>query len=175
VSPTNHTQFGEGFAGEGVNAAHINTVLGARGSAVETAWATALATPSAGHAPFVCVLRPGLPVRPLTLFVNKAEIRGDKHGALTWGAAQAGVATGVVQSVSDGTVNAATAATGLLIAAVWVDWDASDDDAVFENNLVATRMALAAGATGAPTIDDVMVEADGAWNPFFRDDRRGHA
>ena len=48
-----------------------------------------------------------------------------------------------------------------------------DADAVFDNNLVATRMALAAGATGAPTIDDVMVEADGAWNPFFRDDRRG--
>lgn len=175
MSPTSHTQFGEGFAGAGVNAAHINTVLGGRGSAVETAWATALATPSAGHAPFVCVLRPGLPVRPLTLFVNKAEIRGDKHAELTWGAAQAGVATGVVQSVSDGTVSAATAATGLLIAAVWVDWDATDADEVFENNLVATRMALAAGATGAPTVDDVMIEVDGAWNPFFREDRRGQA
>jgi 5,6,7,8-tetrahydromethanopterin hydro-lyase len=175
VSAATHTQFGEGFAGEGANAAHLNTVLGARGSAVETAWATALATPSAGHAAFVCVIRPGLPVRPLTLFVNKAEIRGDKHGQLTWGAAQAGVATGVAQSVSDGTVSRDLAATGLLIAAVWVDWEASDADAVFDNNLVATRMALAAGATGAPTIDDVMVEADSAWNPFFRDDRRGQA
>ena len=55
------TQFGEGFAGEGADAAHMNTVLGAAGGPVETAWATALATPSSGHAPFVCVMRPGFP------------------------------------------------------------------------------------------------------------------
>src|SRR4029077_2341820 len=68
------SRFGECFAGEGSDSAHVNTVLGAAGGPVETAWATALATPSSGHAPFVCVMRPGLPVRPLTLFVNKAEI-----------------------------------------------------------------------------------------------------
>jgi len=162
------TQFGEGFAGDGADAAHVNTVLGDAGGSVETAWASALATPSSGHAPFVCVVRPGLPVRPLTLFVNKAEIRGDRHGRLTWGAAQAGVASGVAQCVSDGVIGRDLAATGLLIAAVWVDWGADDEDAVFENNRVATRMALAAGATGAPSVDDVLAEAAEPWNPFYR-------
>ena len=38
-------QIGEGFAGDGVNAAHINTVLGPKDGPVGTAWATALATP----------------------------------------------------------------------------------------------------------------------------------
>ncbi len=86
---------GESFVGEGAEAAHINTVLGDRAGPVGTAWATALATPSAGHTPFVAVLEPGIPVKPLTLFVNKAAITGDVHGTLTWGAAQAGVAGGV--------------------------------------------------------------------------------
>lgn len=162
------TQFGEGFAGDGAEAAHVNTVLGAAGSPVETAWATALATPSSGHAPFVCVMRPGLPVRPLTLFVNKAEIRGDRHGELTWGPAQAGVASGVAQCVSEGVITTDLAASGLLIAAVWVNWAADDADAVFENNRVATRMALTAGATGAPSVEDVLAEAAEPWNPFYR-------
>src|SRR5260221_7718549 len=83
------TQIGECFAGEGVDAAHVNTVLGRLGGPVETAWATALATPRPGHAAFVTVLRPNLPVRPPTLFVNKATITDDRHGELTWGAAQA--------------------------------------------------------------------------------------
>ena len=163
-----HAQLGEGFAGEGAHAAHVNTVLCAAGSPIEAAWATALASPSSGHAPFVCVVRPGLPVRPFTLFVNKAEIRGDQHGNLTWGPAQAGVASGVAQCVAEGVISRDLASTGLLIAAVWVDWRADDADAIFENNRVATRMALTAGATGAPSVDDVLAEAGEPWNPFYR-------
>ena len=66
------TQVGEGFAGTGADVAHVNTVLGRKGGPVETAWAVALATPRPGHLPFVAVLQPGLPVKPMTLFVNKA-------------------------------------------------------------------------------------------------------
>ena len=74
---------GEGFIGEGVNAAHVNTVMGARNGPVGTAWATALATPRAGHVPFVAVAKPGVPILPFTLFVNKAAIENDIHGSLT--------------------------------------------------------------------------------------------
>jgi 5,6,7,8-tetrahydromethanopterin hydro-lyase len=55
---------GETFIGEAAEAAHINVVLGHRSGPVGIAWATALATPSAGHTPFVAVLRPGIPVNP---------------------------------------------------------------------------------------------------------------
>jgi 5,6,7,8-tetrahydromethanopterin hydro-lyase len=67
-------RIGEGFEGEGVDAAHVNVVVGPREGPVGTAWATALASPSEGHTPFVVVLRPNLPVRQLTLLVNKASI-----------------------------------------------------------------------------------------------------
>ena len=61
-------QIGEGFEGSGVSIAHVNTVLGDRNGAIGGAWSQALASPSQGHAPFVVVARPGLPVKPLTLF-----------------------------------------------------------------------------------------------------------
>src|SRR5271167_2207755 len=98
------TQVGESFVGSGPEAAHLNTVLGEKGGPVETAWATALATPRAGHAAFVVAAQPGIAVKPMTLFVNKATIDSDEHAALTWGAAQAGVASGVLDAVADGTI-----------------------------------------------------------------------
>ena len=63
---------------------------------------TALATPREGHVAFVVAAQPGLAVKPMTLFVNKATIASDDHAALTWGPAQAGVASGVLDAVADG-------------------------------------------------------------------------
>ena len=161
------TQIGEGFVGDGADAAHINTVLGARGGPVEVAWASALAQPSAGHAPFMVVQRPGLAVKPFTLFVNKAAIAGERHGELTWGAAQAGVARGVRDAVRNGSIDRALADELLLIVAVWVNPSAADAAAVFANNAHATLDALTAGAHGEPTIDAVLAEPGQPWNAFF--------
>ncbi len=135
---------------------------------MESAWVTALATPRAGHIPFVVVARPNLPVKPATLFVNKADIKGDRHAALTWGAAQAGVARGVLAAVSAGIVPQEAVDDLVLIAAVWVDWAATDEEAVYENNVTATRDALAAGAEGRPKLDDLLAVRDEPLNPFFR-------
>ncbi len=159
---------GEAFVGEGPNAAHVNTVLGRKGGPVETAWATALATPRMGHVPFVVALQPSLAVKPPTLFVNKADIRGERHAALTWGAAQAGVARGVVAAAAEGVVPTGEVDDLLLIAAVWVDWKADDEAAVFEWNGEATRQALANGEAARPALEDLLAAADRPWNAFFR-------
>ena len=158
---------GESFIGEGAEAAHVNTVLGDRAGPVGTAWATALATPGSGHTPFVAVLRPGLPVKPLTLFVNKATVTDAGHSELTWGAAQAGVAAGVADAVSEGIVSTADADRLLLIAAVWVNPAAKDADKVYANNRAATQQALRSGAEGLPQIADVLSAADRPTNPFY--------
>jgi 5,6,7,8-tetrahydromethanopterin hydro-lyase len=161
------TQIGEGFVGDGADAAHVNTVLGERGGPVETAWASALAQPSAGHAPFMVVQQPGLAVKPFTLFVNKAAIAGERHGELTWGAAQAGVAKGVIDAVRVGLIDHVRADDLLLIVAVWVNPNAGDAGAVFANNAAATRAALDAGAKGRPSVDDVLAAPGEPWNAFF--------
>ena len=50
-------------------------------------WATVLATPCAGHAAFVVVAAPNVPVKPMTSFVNKATVEpaNADHARLTWG------------------------------------------------------------------------------------------
>jgi 5,6,7,8-tetrahydromethanopterin hydro-lyase len=158
---------GESYIGDGAEAAHVNTVLGERSGPVGVAWATALATPSAGHAPFVAVVIPGVPVKPMTLFINKAAIAGDEHGTLTWGAAQAGVAGGVADAVDEGILSANDAEQCLLIAAVWVNPAARDADLVYVNNRTATREALRAGVAGTPLLADVLAERHRPFNPFY--------
>jgi 5,6,7,8-tetrahydromethanopterin hydro-lyase len=158
---------GESYIGEGAEAAHVNTVFGARSGPVGVAWATALASPSAGHTPFVAVVIPGLPVKPMTLFVNKAPIAGDEHGILTWGAAQAGVAGGVADAVSEGILSEDDADQNLIIAAVWVNPAARDAEKVYANNRTATREALRAGTSGMPQMAEVLAARHRPFNPFY--------
>jgi len=164
----NPTVIGESFNGSGAEAAHLNVVIGRRGSPVETAWASSLAAPRAGHIPFVTVLQPGLPVKPLTLFVNKAPIDGDRHGTLTWGAAQAGVAQGVALAVREGLIPASEADDLLIIAAVWVNPAAEDEELVFGNNRDSMLGAIRAAVAGEPRMERVLAAADAPANPFFR-------
>jgi 5,6,7,8-tetrahydromethanopterin hydro-lyase len=158
---------GEGFVGDGANAAHINTVMGKRTGPVGTAWATALATPRAGHVPFVAVASPGIPIVPFTLFVNKAAIENDRHGTLTWGAAQAGIAAGVGEAIRNGHMPS-DLNDYVLITAVWVNPAASDEEAVYANNRDATAAALAMAHAGGPALDSAMTAMLNPSNPYFR-------
>jgi 5,6,7,8-tetrahydromethanopterin hydro-lyase len=161
------TLIGESFVGEGANAAHINVVLGRKGGPVETAWVTALATPRQGHIPFVVILRPNMPVKPLTLFVNKADLRGEQHETLTWGAAQAGVARGVAEAVAEELIPGEEVDALLLVAAAWVSWEANDAEAIYANNVEATVGALRAACERKPAVEDVLAARDTPSNPFF--------
>ena len=160
-------QLGESFVGEGVNAAHINTVFGDRDGPAGSAWAGALASPSPGHVPFVAVLQPSLPVKPFTLFVTKSAPEGDEHGNHIWGPAQAGVAAGVADAVADGVIPEAEVDTTVVIAAVWVNPGADDADTVYRNNRLATRTALGNGATNRPALGDVLAARAHPSNPFY--------
>ncbi|MGD0944379.1 MAG: formaldehyde-activating enzyme [Acidimicrobiales bacterium] len=159
---------GESFIGDGINAAHINVVLGRRDGPVGTAWASALATPSAGHAPFVAVAQPGVPAVPPTLFVNKAAIAGPVHGNMTWGPAQAGVAQGVGRALEESVIDEGEVENLVLIVAVWVNPNADDEVEVFRNNQVATLEALRKAKEGLPRAAEFISAARSPFNPFFR-------
>jgi 5,6,7,8-tetrahydromethanopterin hydro-lyase len=158
---------GEGFVGDGPDTAHVNIVIGHVTSSVGAAWTTALATPRAGHVPFVAVARPGVPVQPFTLFVNKAAIESETHGTLTWGAAQAGLAAGVGAATSERLLPR-DVKSYVMIAAMWVNPLAAGEEAVFENNRLATLEAIRMASRGGPG-KSVALEAmlDPA-NPYFR-------
>lgn len=166
--PGANAQIGEAFVGRGANAAHVNTVLGLRSGPVGAAFATIIGSPSAGHVPFLVVARPNVPVQPPTLFVNKAPLQGEAHELLTWGAAQAGVAAGVTLALKDGTVPVHLAKTLVVIAAVWVDPGASEEEEVYANNREATCTSLQRGKAGLPSMEQVMDAGEFPENPFFR-------
>jgi len=161
-------EIGEAFVGEGVNAAHVNTVLGDRSGPVGAAWATGLAGPSMGHAAFVVVGQPGIAAVPPTLFVNKSPIANPDHGRLTWGPAQAGVAKGIALAHEEGVLDAASVSELVLIAAVWVNPSAADAQAVFANNTEATLQALRNGREGRPRAADAIAAGLSPWNAFFQ-------
>lgn len=165
-------EIGEGFAGDGPNAAHINTILGSRNGPVGTAFATALAQPTPGHVPFLAVWAPNVPLEPPTLFANKATIASESHGTLTWGPAQAGVAAGVTEHAA-ARFSPEEYSRLALIVAVWVNPSADDADAVFANNRAATIIALDRGrlalTSAADTASAVAAFRAGRHpsNPYF--------
>ena len=87
---------------------------------------------------------PGVVVRPTTIVVNKSPIEGDsKVGPITWGAAQLGIAQGVLDAVAEGLIDAGEVAEVILLVAVWVDPAAGDETAVKAANRAAMRDAIA--------------------------------
>lgn len=162
-------EVGEGFAGEGANAAHINTVLGKKSGPAGSAFVTTLGSPTVGHIPFLVVWKPNVPVTPATLFVNKAAIESDQHGVLTWGAAQAGVAHGVTEYAAQRFTELGQSDAFVLLTAVWVNPEANDAEAVYLNNHHATVAALEQGSA-SPTQSLAILEhlAGGQpSNPYF--------
>jgi 5,6,7,8-tetrahydromethanopterin hydro-lyase len=110
-----------------------------------------------------------MPVQPLTMLVPKLAVVDDE-ARLLMGAVQAGVAEAVAACVADGVIDHYDAHHLLLVAAVWLDPKAADDEAVFTNQRSAARAALRAGASGGKPVHDVLDAADGgAWNHHFRD------
>src|SRR5258708_20628442 len=103
----------------------------------------------------------------MTLFVNKATIADERHGNLTWGAAQAGVAVGMTDAVATGSIAADIAGDLVAIAAVWVNPESEDAEKVFRNNVVSTRRAVAAAVRNLPLTSEVLKAPLDSPNPFF--------
>ena len=158
---------GESFVGSGPNAAHINVVVGPKDGPAGAAWAGALSSPSAGHLPYMVVLQPGVPAKPMTVFINKAALNGIEHENMTWGPAQAGVAKGVTDCLLDGTLPPEAENDWCVIAAVWVNPAASDAHEVYRNNLAAAHGAVTAAIHQMPKLDVVRAAAVAPSNPFY--------
>ncbi len=158
---------GESFIGSGPNAAHINVMLGLKTGAAGHAFAGALSSPTKGHLPFMVVLQPGVPVKPMTAFINKADLRGDTHEGMTWGAAQAGVARGVQECLLEHILPREAENDWCVICAVWVNWTADDADEVFANNYAAAKAAVINAINLEPKLEVVREAAKNVFNPYF--------
>ncbi|MFL5629473.1 MAG: formaldehyde-activating enzyme [Ktedonobacteraceae bacterium] len=167
METTINVWYAEAWAGTGVNAAHLNFAIGLKGGPIEQAILTAMAMPRSGIIPFFTVLQPNWPVKPFTLFVNKADFRSEQHSRLTWGPAQAGVAEGILTAVKRRIVPPENVDKYLAIATVWVDWQADSEEEVYQNNRDAALHAVERALSGEPGIDDLLARLGHAQNPFL--------
>jgi 5,6,7,8-tetrahydromethanopterin hydro-lyase len=147
-------RIGEAWSGEVPNGSHINVIVGRRGSPTGAAVAGALANPRPGHLPFLACVELGVAVRPTTVIVNKCTHESPEQARMTYGAAQLGIAQGVLDAVANGVLPAEEAAELVLLVPVWVDPDAHDETAVRLANRTATRAAIE-DALAPPSADDV--------------------
>ncbi|MDI3506607.1 MAG: 5,6,7,8-tetrahydromethanopterin hydro-lyase [Methanomicrobiaceae archaeon] len=161
-----HTLIGEALVGEGPEVAHIDLVIGKKGSSVEQAFVTALASPVRGHTPLLAVLTPNVPAKPSTLMVNKVTIKNADQALLIFGPAQAAVAKAVVDSVAEGIIPEAEADNLLIIASVFIEWDAKDKKKIYDWNYEATKTAIHRAIRGEPKMKDVLAQKDTAKHPF---------
>ena len=95
---------GELLVGEGNEVAHIDLLIGPRGSAAETAFANALTNNKDGFTTLLAVVAPNLLVKPATVLFNKVTIKNATQAVQMFGPAQHGVAKAVADSVADGVI-----------------------------------------------------------------------
>jgi 5,6,7,8-tetrahydromethanopterin hydro-lyase len=166
MQPFDRILIGEALVGEGPEIAHIDLVIGPKGSYVEQAFVNALASPAKGHTPLLAVLEPNLPAKPFTLMVNKVTIKGAGQAVLMFGPAQAAVAKAVIDCVAEGTLPLELAEELMIIVSVFLEWDAKDKKKIYEYNYQATKLAIERAAANNPKVSEILSKKDSAKHPF---------
>ena len=147
---------GESLVGEGNEVAHIDLIIGPRGSPVESAFANALTNNKDGFTSLLAVVAPNLLTKPATVMFNKVTIKGAKQAVQMFGPAQRAVAMAVADSVQDGTIPAAEADNLFICVGVFIHWLAEDDKKIQEYNYQAVKESIKRAVAGTPTAAEVV-------------------
>jgi 5,6,7,8-tetrahydromethanopterin hydro-lyase len=157
---------GESLVGDGNEVAHVDLLIGPRGSAAETAFAHCLTNNKDGFTALLAVIAPNLLTKPATVMFNKVTIKGAKQAVQMFGPAQHAVAKAVADSVAEGVIPADEADDLFLCVGVFIHWDAADDKKIQDFNYRATKEAIARAVAGEPKVSEVVAKRDTAKHPF---------
>ena len=166
MATINKVMVGESLVGDGNEVAHIDLILGPRGSAAETAFCNALVNNKDGFTSLLAVVAPNLPAKPNTVMFNKVTIKGAKQAVQMFGPAQHGVAMAVADSVSEGIIPAGEADDIFICVGVFIHWEAEDDKKIQEYNYQATKESIARAVKGEPKASEVVQQSKSAHHPF---------
>jgi 5,6,7,8-tetrahydromethanopterin hydro-lyase len=157
---------GESLVGDGNEVAHIDLIMGPRGSAAETAFCNGLVNNKDGFTSLLAVVAPNLPAKPNTLMFNKVTIKGAKQAVQMFGPAQRGVAMAVADCVEDGTIPADEADDVFICVGVFIHWQAEDDAKIQDYNYQATKESIKRAIAGEPKVAEVLAKKATAEHPF---------
>jgi 5,6,7,8-tetrahydromethanopterin hydro-lyase len=157
---------GESLVGEGNEVAHIDLIMGPRGSAAETAFVNCLTNNKDGFTSLLAVVAPNLMCKPATVMFNKVTIKGAKQAVQMFGPAQHAVAKAVADSVADGTIPADEADNLFICVGVFIHWEAADDKKIQDYNYRAVKESIERAVKGEPSASEVVAKRDQVKHPF---------
>src|SRR5690349_6174423 len=139
MAKINRVLVGESLIGDGNEVAHIDLIIGPRGSAAETAFCNALTNNKDGFTSLLAVVAPNLLTKPNTILFNKVTIKGAKQAVQMFGPAQRAVAMAVADSVEGGVIPADEADDLFICVGVFIHWEADNDQKIHDFNYQATK------------------------------------
>ena len=157
---------GESLVGDGNEVAHIDLIIGPRGSPAEQAFALTLTNQKEGVNALLAVLEPNLMVKPATVMFNKVTIKDAKQAVQMFGPAQRGVAKAVADCVAEGTIAQDQAEDLFLCVGVFIHWEAADDQKIHDYNYQAVKESIERAVRGEPTAATVVEKKDTSKHPF---------
>ncbi|MBV8651731.1 MAG: formaldehyde-activating enzyme [Alphaproteobacteria bacterium] len=157
---------GEALVGDGNEVAHIDLIIGPRGSPAEDAFCRTLTSQREGVNGLLAVVAPNLPCKPNTVMFNKVTIKSAKQAVQMFGPAQYAVAKAVTDCVKDGTIPVEEADNLFICVGVFIHWEANDDKKIQQYNYEATKLSLQRAVADKPSAREVLDQADKAKHPF---------
>jgi 5,6,7,8-tetrahydromethanopterin hydro-lyase len=158
---------GEALAGEGNEIAHIDLLIGAKTGPVGAAFANALADQKQGHSNLLAVLTPNLICKPATVLITKVTIKGADQAVQMFGPAQKAVAKAVTDSVAEGIIPKNQVEDLVIIAGVFIHWDAKDNAKIYQYNYEATKLSIQRAMRNEPKIDEIIAKKDTVKHPIW--------
>ena len=157
---------GEALTGDGNEVAHIDLLIGDKAGPVGIAFANALANQKAGHSNLLAVLTPNLVCKPATVLITKVTIKGADQAVQMFGPAQKAVAKAVADSVAAGVIPKDQVENLVIVAGVFIHWEAKDNGKIYQYNYDATKLAIQRAMKNEPKIDEILAKKDSAKHPF---------
>ena len=166
MAKINKMLVGESLVGDGNEVAHIDLIIGPRGSPAEAIFAQTLTSQREGVNGLLAVVAPNLMTKPSTVMFNKVTIKGAKQAVQMFGPAQVAVAKAVMDCVEDGTIPKGEADDLFISVGVFIHWEANDDSKIQQFNYEATKEALKRAIDGEPKAADVLAQRGSVSHPF---------
>src|ERR1700732_2123576 len=157
---------GESLLGDGNEIAHIDLIMGPRGSPAETAFANALTNNKEGFTGLLALVAPNLMCKPATVLYNKVTIKNATQAVQMFGPAQHAVAKAVADSVASGVIPVSEADDLFICVGVFIHWDARENKKIQEFNYQATKEPIARAVNGEPKPAYVVAQRTTAQHPF---------
>ena len=148
------------------NVAHIDLVMGPRGSAAEEAFCRTLTDQKEGVNGLLAIVAPNMMVKPNTVMFNKVTLRNTKQSLQMFGPAQRGVSMAVMDCVADGTIPVEEADDVFICVGVFIDQTADMDSRIEEWNYQATKQAIKNAVAREPKAADLLKVYKESIHPF---------